>query len=55
MREVEPVAIPVDQDRPDMGSLKTIIRKLKEGERVVVGEASAGGASGGSRRPPGMF
>ncbi len=29
-------AIPVDQDRPDMGSLKTIIRKLKEGERVLV-------------------
>ena len=29
-------AIPVDQDRPDMGSLKTIIRKLKDGERVLV-------------------
>ncbi len=29
-------AIPVDQDRPDMGSLKTIIRKLKEGHRVLV-------------------
>lgn len=29
-------AIPVDQDRPDMGSLKTVIRLLKEGERVVV-------------------
>ena len=29
-------AIPVDQDRPDMGSLKTIIRKLTEGERVLV-------------------
>jgi 1-acyl-sn-glycerol-3-phosphate acyltransferase len=29
-------AIPVDQDRPDMGSLKTIIRKLKQGERVCV-------------------
>ncbi len=29
-------AIPVDQDRPDMASLKTIIRKLKEGERVLV-------------------
>jgi 1-acyl-sn-glycerol-3-phosphate acyltransferase len=29
-------AIPVDQDRPDMGSLKTIIRLLKEGERVLV-------------------
>ncbi len=29
-------AIPVDQDRPDMASLKTIIRKLKEGNRVLV-------------------
>jgi 1-acyl-sn-glycerol-3-phosphate acyltransferase len=29
-------AIPVDQDKPDMASLKTIIRKLKEGQRVLV-------------------
>jgi 1-acyl-sn-glycerol-3-phosphate acyltransferase len=29
-------AIPVDQERPDMGSLKSIIRKLKEGHRVLV-------------------
>jgi len=29
-------AIPVDQDRPDMASLKTIIRMLKEGHRVLV-------------------
>ena len=29
-------AIPVDQDRPDMASLKTIIRKLKDGHRVLV-------------------
>ena len=29
-------AIPVDQDRPDMASLKTIIRKLKEGHRVLI-------------------
>lgn len=29
-------AIPVDQDRPDMSSLKTIIRKLREGHRVLV-------------------
>jgi 1-acyl-sn-glycerol-3-phosphate acyltransferase len=29
-------AIPVDQDKPDMSSLKTIIRKLKEGHRVLV-------------------
>ncbi len=32
-----------------------VLSGLKEGERVVVGEASAGGASGGGRRPPGMF
>ena len=32
-----------------------VLSGLKEGERVVVGEASAPGASGGSRRPPGMF
>ncbi|MEN9974794.1 MAG: hypothetical protein RLZZ282_800 [Verrucomicrobiota bacterium] len=29
-------AIPVDQERPDMASLKTIIRKLKTGNRVLV-------------------
>jgi 1-acyl-sn-glycerol-3-phosphate acyltransferase len=29
-------AIPVDQERPDMASLKTIIRRLKEGHRVLV-------------------
>jgi len=29
-------AIPVDQDRPDMASLKTIIRKLKAGWHVIV-------------------
>ena len=29
-------AIPVDQDKPDMSSLKTIIRLLKEGNRVLV-------------------
>lgn len=28
--------IPVDQDRPDMASLKTIIRILKQGQRVLV-------------------
>jgi macrolide-specific efflux system membrane fusion protein len=32
-----------------------VLSGLKEGERVVVGEASAGGAAGGGRRPPGMF
>lgn len=29
-------AIPVDQERPDMASLKTIIRKLKAGDRVLL-------------------
>jgi 1-acyl-sn-glycerol-3-phosphate acyltransferase len=29
-------AIPVDQDRPDMTSLKTIIRCLKSGEKVLI-------------------
>lgn len=29
-------AIPIDQDRPDMSSMKTVIRKLKEGWRVLV-------------------
>lgn len=42
-------AIPIDQDRPDMGSLKTIIRKLKDGERVLVfpeGERTLDGTIG---------
>jgi 1-acyl-sn-glycerol-3-phosphate acyltransferase len=42
-------AIPVDQDRPDMASLKTIIRKLKEGHRVLVfpeGERTSDGKLG---------
>ena len=29
-------AVPVDQDRPDMTSLKNIIRKLRDGQRVLV-------------------
>ncbi len=29
-------AIPVDQDRPDMGSLKAVIKLLKQGQRVVI-------------------
>jgi len=29
-------AVPVDQDRPDMSSMKTVIRKLREGWRVLV-------------------
>jgi macrolide-specific efflux system membrane fusion protein len=32
-----------------------VLSGLKEGDRVVVGEAAGSGASGGSRRPPGMF
>lgn len=42
-------AIPVDQNRPDMASLKTIIRKLKQGQRVLVfpeGERTRDGAFG---------
>jgi 1-acyl-sn-glycerol-3-phosphate acyltransferase len=42
-------AIPVDQDKPDMASLKTIIRKLKDGQRVLVfpeGSRSADGSLG---------
>ena len=30
------LAIPVDQDRPDMASLKIIIRLLREGNRVLI-------------------
>lgn len=41
-------AIPVDQDKPDMASLKTIIRKLKEGWRVLVFPE-------GSRTPDGLL
>lgn len=29
-------AIPVDQDKPDMSSLKSIVRKLRDGRRVLV-------------------
>jgi 1-acyl-sn-glycerol-3-phosphate acyltransferase len=29
-------SIPVDQEKPDMASLKTIIRRLREGHRVLV-------------------
>jgi 1-acyl-sn-glycerol-3-phosphate acyltransferase len=29
-------AIPIDQEKPDMSSMKTVIRKLKEGWRVLV-------------------
>lgn len=39
-------AIPVDQDRPDMASLKTIIRKLRGGDRVLVFPEGARTADG---------
>jgi len=42
-------AIPVDQEKPDMSSLKTIIRKLRDGHRVLVfpeGARSEDGALG---------
>lgn len=29
-------SVPVDQDRPDMASLKTVIRLLKEGQKVLI-------------------
>lgn len=32
-----------------------VLEGLKEGDLIVVGEASGGGSSSGSRRPPGMF
>jgi len=42
-------AIPVDQEKPDMSSLKTIVRKLRDGHRVLVfpeGARSVDGALG---------
>ena len=39
-------AVPVDQDRPDMASLKTIIRLLREGQRVLVFPEGARTADG---------
>lgn len=29
-------AIPVDQDRPDMSSLKSIVRRIREGKKVLI-------------------
>ena len=51
-------AIPVDQDRPDMASLKTIIRLLKEGNRVLVfpeGERTQSGDLGKSQPGIGLI
>lgn len=42
-------AIPVDQDRPDMASLKTVIKLLKEGDPVLIfpeGERTGSGDLG---------
>lgn len=42
-------AIPVDQERPDMASLKTMVKLLHQGEKVLVfpeGERSESGALG---------
>lgn len=42
-------AIPVDQDRPDMASLKTMVKLLHQGEKVLVfpeGERSETGSLG---------
>jgi 1-acyl-sn-glycerol-3-phosphate acyltransferase len=42
-------AIPVDQDRPDMASLKTMVKLLHHGEKVLVfpeGERTESGALG---------
>lgn len=51
-------AIPVDQDRPDMASLKTIIKLLKAGERVLVfpeGERTLDGQIGQSQPGIGLI
>jgi 1-acyl-sn-glycerol-3-phosphate acyltransferase len=48
-------AIPVDQERPDMGSLKAIIKHLRSGEKVLVfpeGQRSEDGELG--RGAPGV-
>jgi 1-acyl-sn-glycerol-3-phosphate acyltransferase len=51
-------AIPVDQDRPDMASLKTIIRMLKQGNRVLVfpeGERTQDGEIGKTQPGVGLI
>ena len=51
-------AIPVDQDNPDMTSLKTIIRLLKSGQRVLVfpeGARTLDGSLGGAQPGVGLI
>ncbi|MEP4079216.1 lysophospholipid acyltransferase family protein [Haloferula sp.] len=51
-------AIPVDQERPDMASLKTIIRLLRQGNRVLVfpeGERTQDGELGEAQPGVGLI
>ncbi len=51
-------SIPVDQERPDMTSLKTIVRLLKEGHRVLVfpeGERTLDGRLGEAQPGVGLI
>ncbi len=51
-------AIPVDQENPDMSSLKTVIKKLKEGKRVLVfpeGERTLDGSLGAGQPGIGLI
>lgn len=51
-------AIPIDQDKPDMSSMKTVIRNLKEGWRVLVfpeGARTLDGEIGGAAPGVGMI
>ncbi len=51
-------AIPIDQEKPDMSSMKTVIRKLKEGWRVLVfpeGARTLDGEIGGAAPGVGMI